>query len=71
MNRNLEELLIEQKNIKVIDSSIDYKDYVALDLSATHTDQLDLNLTDALIFEEFVENHLSNNKFQHLMLKQL
>ena len=62
MNRNLEELLKEQKNIKVIDSSIDYKDYLALDLSASHTDHLDLNLTDALIFEEFVENHLSNNK---------
>lgn len=61
MNRNLEELLKEQKNIKVVDSSIDYKDYVALDLSATHTDQLDLNLTDAIIFEEFIENHLSNN----------
>lgn len=62
MNRNLEELLKEQKNIRVIDSSIDYKDYIALDLSATHTDQLDLNLTDAIVFEEFIENHLSNNK---------
>ncbi|CAM3669142.1 peptidoglycan DD-metalloendopeptidase family protein [Flavobacterium gelidilacus] len=61
MNKNLEELLKEQQNIKVIDSSIDYKDYVALDLSATHTDQLDLNLTDAIVFEEFIENHLSNN----------
>lgn len=59
--KSLQEILQEQKNIKVIDSSIDYKDYVALDLSASHTDHLDLNLTDALIFEEFVENHLSNN----------
>ena len=62
MNKNLEQLLQEQKNVKVINSSIDYKDYVALDLSATHTDQLDLNLTDAIIFEEFIENHLSNHK---------
>lgn len=60
--KSLQEILQEQKNIKVVDSSIDYKDYVALDLSSSHTDQLDLNLTDALIFEEFIENHLSNNK---------
>ena len=62
MPKNLEQLLQEQKNVKVIDSSIDYKDYVALDLSATHTDQLNLDLTNALVFEEFIENHLSKNK---------
>lgn len=62
MNKNLEHLLQDQNNIKVIDSSIDYKDYVALDLSSSHTDKLDLNLTDAIIFEEFIENHLSKNK---------
>lgn len=62
MYKNLEQLLQEQKNVKVIDSSIDYKDYVALDLSATHTDQLGLDLTNATVFEEFIENHLSNNK---------
>ena len=62
MYKNLEQLLQEQKNVKVIDSSIDYKDYVALDLSATHTDQLNLDLTNALVFEEFIENHLSKNK---------
>ena len=62
MYKNLEQLLQEQKNVKVIDSSIDYTDYVALDLSATHTDQLNLDLTNALVFEEFIENHLSKNK---------
>ncbi|WP_338378424.1 peptidoglycan DD-metalloendopeptidase family protein [uncultured Flavobacterium sp.] len=62
MYKNLEQLLQEQKNVKVIDSSIDYKDYVTLDLSATHTDQLNLDLTNALIFEAFIENHLSKNK---------
>lgn len=62
MYKNLEQLLQEQKNVKVIDSSIDYTDYVTLDLSATHTDQLNLDLTNALIFEEFIENHLSKNK---------
>jgi murein DD-endopeptidase MepM/ murein hydrolase activator NlpD len=61
MNTTLEKLLQNQKNIKVIESLIDYKDYVALDLSVNHTDKLDLDLTDALIFEEFIEKHLSNN----------
>jgi murein DD-endopeptidase MepM/ murein hydrolase activator NlpD len=62
MLKNLEQLIQKQKNVKVIESSIDYNDYVALDLSATHTDQLDLDLTNALVFEEFIENHLSKNK---------
>ena len=62
MQSNVEKILQEQKNVKVIDASIDYKDYVTLDLSATHTDQISLNLTDAAIFEDFIENHLSNNK---------
>jgi murein DD-endopeptidase MepM/ murein hydrolase activator NlpD len=62
MNKNLEQLLQEQKNVKVIDSSIDYKDYVTLDLSASNTDELNLNLTDAIIFENYIENHLSEKK---------
>ena len=57
----LEEILQEQKNIKVIDASINYKNYTPIDLSATNTDQLDLDVTDATIFEEFVENHLAEN----------
>jgi murein DD-endopeptidase MepM/ murein hydrolase activator NlpD len=59
--KTLTEILQAQKNIKVIDSSIDYKEYVAINLSANHTDKLNLNLTDAAIFEEFIENHLSIN----------
>ncbi len=62
MLKKIEQLLQEQKNVKVIDASIDYTDYVVLDLSATHTDQLGLDLTNATVFEEFIENHLSNNK---------
>jgi murein DD-endopeptidase MepM/ murein hydrolase activator NlpD len=62
MDSNLEKLLQDQKNVKVVDSSIDYMDYLALDLSATHTDQINLDLNNAAIFEEFIENHLSNNK---------
>ena len=60
--KTLEEILQTQKDIYVIDSTIDYKNYVAFDLSARHTDELNLDLTDSEKFEEFVENHLSKNK---------
>ena len=62
MNLTLEEILEKQKNVKVINSSIDYSDYVTLDLSTSTTDELNLNLTDAIIFENYIENHLSENK---------
>lgn len=62
--KSLEEILEIQKNIYVIDAGIDYKDYVAFDLSAKHTDELDLDLTDAEKFEAFVENHLEKNHAQ-------
>ncbi len=62
MNITLEQILQEQKNVKVIDSSIDCADYVAIDLSASTTDALNLNLTDAVIFETFIEKHLSKHK---------
>ena len=58
---SLKEILQNQKNIKVIDANIDYKNYTPFDLSAKHTDQLDLDLTDAEKFEEFVEDHLAEN----------
>lgn len=57
----LNNILRNQEDVYVIDSSIDYKSYVAFDLSAKHTDELDLNLTDSGKFEEFVENHLLKN----------
>lgn len=60
--KDLKEILQDQKEIKVIDESIDYKNYISLDLSATNTDKIGLNLLDANKFEEFVEKHLSENK---------
>lgn len=59
---SLKNILQSQSNIKVIDGNIDYQDYVAFDLSAKRTNQLDLNITDAHQFEEFVEKHLADNK---------
>ena len=59
--KTLKEILQNQKEVYVIDSTIDYTDYIPLDLSASYTDELDPDLTDAKKFEEFVENHLSKN----------
>lgn len=58
----LEDILQKQKGVKVIDESIDYKDYVAIDLSASHTDTLNLDLTNAEEFENFVKDHLFENQ---------
>lgn len=54
-------ILKNLQDVKVIDASIDYKEYVALDLSAKHTDQLNLNLTNAIVFEDFIEAQLTKN----------
>ena len=59
--KNLNQILQTQTNIKIIDSTIDYKNYGAIDLAATNTDKMDLDVTDAEVFEEFVENHLTKN----------
>lgn len=58
----LNTILINQENVKVIAPEIEYKDYIAFDLSATTTDQMDLPLTDSKAFEEFVENYFSVNQ---------
>lgn len=58
----LNAILITQENVKVIAPEIEYKDYIAFDLSATTTDQMDLPLTDSKAFEEFVENYFSVNQ---------
>lgn len=59
--KSLKEILQNQSNIKVIDSTINYKDYVSLDLSAITTDKINLDVTDAKIFEEYIEDHLTKN----------
>lgn len=55
-------ILQAQKNVKVIEATIPYEYYVAFDLSASHTNSLNLDLTNAEKFEEFVEKYLSENK---------
>lgn len=60
--KKLEDLLQVQNDVKVIDARIPYNNYTPIDLSARHTDQLNLNLTDAEEFETFIEHHLTENK---------
>lgn len=54
-------LLENLKDFKVIDSSIDYSDYVAIDLSASNEELSKLNITDAIAFENYIEEYLTKN----------
>ena len=54
-------LLKDIKDVKVIDYSIDYSDYVAIDLSASNEELSKLNITDASAFENYIEDYLSKN----------
>ncbi|KQR91537.1 peptidase M23 [Chryseobacterium sp. Leaf180] len=62
--KSVEEILENQQNVYVIDSDIVYGKYMPIDLSAAHTDTLELDLTDAEAFEHFVEDHLAKSHAQ-------
>ena len=49
-------------NVKVIDASIDYRDYVALDLSVSNKNLDNLDMSSAQKMELFIENYLVNHK---------
>lgn len=48
--------------LKVIDDRIDYQDYVPIDLSAQNPDLQQFDLTDAAVFEQYIENHLAKHQ---------
>ncbi|MVO08755.1 peptidoglycan DD-metalloendopeptidase family protein [Flavobacterium sp. TP390] len=58
----LETILQNQKNIKVVDASIDYTLYAPINLSASNTHLIPEVLKDAEAFEQYIENHLAKNK---------
>lgn len=58
----LENLLKEIQNVKVIDDSISYTEYIPLDLSVSNIELSKLAIDDATIFEEFIEEKLLKNK---------
>ena len=57
----LEILLKSIPNVKVIDDSIDHKNYTPLDLSAFNVELSKLDLGNAVDFEKYIENHLTIN----------
>ena len=54
-------LLKNLQDVKVIDASIDYKYYTPIDLSALNADLIALDVTNAIAFEAYIEEHLATN----------
>jgi murein DD-endopeptidase MepM/ murein hydrolase activator NlpD len=57
-----ETLLKSIQNVKVIDDSINSKDYIPLDLSTFNAELSKLDLGNALEFENYIENYLATNR---------
>ena len=57
----LEILFLDLKDIKVIDSTIPYSQYTPLDLSAANLELNELNSSDAIEFEAYIEKLLAKN----------
>ncbi|MDD5151541.1 MAG: peptidoglycan DD-metalloendopeptidase family protein, partial [Flavobacterium sp.] len=57
----LETIFSQFENIKVIDDSIPYSQYVSLDLSVANTDLSEMDLGNAKIFEDYIEDFLLKN----------
>ena len=55
-------LLEKIQDVKVIDASIEYSNYVAIDLSISNKNLDDFDLSNAEKFEDFIENYLLTNK---------
>ena len=54
--QTLENSLLKLTNIKVIDQTIDYKDYIALDLSVSNIELSKIDIKNPTIFNAFIEN---------------
>jgi murein DD-endopeptidase MepM/ murein hydrolase activator NlpD len=57
----LETILFNIPNVKVIDQTIDYKSYLALDLSNRNEIISKRNIDNAVAFEEYIEEYLTQN----------
>ncbi|MFV5687889.1 peptidoglycan DD-metalloendopeptidase family protein [Flavobacterium sp. ZT3R25] len=58
----LETILKSIQNVKVIDDSIDYKNYISLDLSIFNHELLKLDISNSINFEKYIENYLTTSK---------
>lgn len=59
---DLTSLFQNLEQLKVIDDRIGYQDYTPIDLSVQNQDLNEFDLTDAVEFEKYIENHLAKNK---------
>lgn len=59
---NLNSILSQIQNVKVIDSSIEITDYISLDLSKSNTDLLNFDCDNSTEFENYIEDYLQKNK---------
>lgn len=57
----LETILHNIQNVKVIDKTIDYKSYLPLDLSKNNSIISEKNIDNAIAFEEYIEDYLTQN----------
>lgn len=60
--KNLSSVFKNLSPAKVIDSKIDYSDYIPIDLSITNKELIKLNPKNAAEFELFIKNYLDKNK---------
>lgn len=54
--QTLENHFLKLKNIKVIDQTIDYKYYIALDLSVSNIELSKIDIKNPIVFESYIEN---------------
>ncbi|CAM4184738.1 peptidoglycan DD-metalloendopeptidase family protein [Flavobacterium weaverense] len=59
--KRLQTLLQECEDVKVIDSTIDYRNYYQIDLSPENEAFKTVQIDSAVDFENYVENHLTAN----------
>ena len=60
----LETILINQREVFVLDASLSYETFVPLDLSITNKELSQLSLKTASDYEAYLDNYLNNNNAQ-------
>lgn len=58
----IETLFSTLKDVRVIDKSIPFSEYTAIDLSVSNSDLTQMDLKNPQDFETFIENHLQKNE---------
>jgi murein DD-endopeptidase MepM/ murein hydrolase activator NlpD len=59
---NLETILTQQQEVKVIEASICISEYTAIDLSVSNTDLSNWDIKDSELFENYIEKYLQKKQ---------